>query len=283
MFGNIGGAASQTCKFGLPSLDEVLGGGIPRGQTWLIEDQIGTDYNPLVISFLANGLQSSDYIYLLSTEQNFEYYKARFQAFGINPVMQIQANRLKFIDAFTGNYQVGLNMNTGGDYSSGYTQQPFGSPGGFDTMGAPDISETIEYISDLTQPREINEAVRRSLLHVKEGPTIGIRGVVLSLSSIIHASENFKEVFTFIQNRRAMDNVNKMSSIITIHADAHEPILLRGIEHEMDGVLRVTPVQDPNNPNETLQMVEVIHAKGKAELTGRKVVFRFSSGRITPA
>ncbi len=281
MFGNIGGTASQTCKFGLPTLDEVLGGGIPRGQTWLIEDQIGTDYNPLIMSYLANGLQSSDYIYLLSTEQNFDYYKTRFQAFGINPVMQIQANRLRFIDAFTGNYQVGLNMNSGGEFSSGFGQS-FGAQG-FDAMGGADISETIEYITDLTQPREINEAVRRSLLHVKEGPTTGIRGAVLSLSSIIHASDNHKEVFTFIQNRRAMDNMNKMSSIITIHADAHDPILLRGIEHQMDGVMRVTPVQDPSNPNETLQMVEIIHAKGKAELTGRKVVFRFSSGRIIPA
>lgn len=282
MFGNVGGGVSQQCKFGLPTLDEVLGGGIPRGQTWLIEDEIGSDYDPLILSFLANGLQSMDYIYLLSTEHTFNYYKKQFQNFGRNPAMEMKTGRLKFIDGFSGNYQVGLTSGSGG---GGFGTGGYSGVGGVAEMGSldQDDSEGIEVLQDITQPREINEAIRRSLLHVQEGPTTGIRGAAISLSSIIHASENVKDIFQFVQNRRAMDTGKNSTTLLTIHSDAHDPLLIRAIEHQVDGVLRITRQEDPNDPTSPLQIVTVIHARGKAELTGRQVVFRFASGRIIPA
>ena len=54
MFANTGAGASSQCKFGLPTLDEALGGGLPRGTTWLVEDEIGSDADPFIMAFLAS-------------------------------------------------------------------------------------------------------------------------------------------------------------------------------------------------------------------------------------
>ena len=42
MFGSFT-PTTNLCKFGLPSLDEALGGGLPRGSTFVVEQTIGAD------------------------------------------------------------------------------------------------------------------------------------------------------------------------------------------------------------------------------------------------
>ena len=249
---------SSFCKFGLPSLDEAIGGGLPRGATFLVEQTIGAEADPFILSFLANGLQSMDYTYMLSTEQTFDYYKRIFQGFGRNPEMELRTGRLQFIDAFSGSFQAGL---------SSMMSSPTSEAGG------------IERIADITDPREVNEAIRRSLLHVQKGPSVGIRGAVMSLSSIIHTVGDNKQVFAFLQNRRAMDKLENSTTLISLNADAHEPTLVRAIEHMADGIFSVTRVEDPNYEG-PIQQVEVVMMKGQAELAGRKRRFQFYSGRI---
>ena len=276
MLGNIGASKSQVCKFGLASLDEAIGGGIPRGDTWLIEDVIGADSTPLLMSFLANGLQSMDYLYVLSTERAFEYYSRQFQSFGINPLAQIQTGRLKFIDGFAGSFQLGLS-SSGSKYRVG---------GGFgdDTSSTiqPEHLDGVFYLRDITNPREINESIRKSLLNVQEGPGTGIRGICLSLSSIIHSVNNLRDVFTFLHNRRAMDTMQRSTTLLAVHSDAHDPITLRGIEHQVDGVLRVIPYEKADKAY-FVQTLKFIHVKGKPELTGKEIQFRFISGKISSA
>ena len=272
MLGNIGASKSQVCKFGLASLDEAIGGGIPRGDTWLVEDVIGTDTTPLLMSFLSNGLQSMDYIYVLSTERAFEYYKRHFQSFGINPLAQIQTGRLKFIDGFAGSFQVGLS-------SSGSQYRLEGGFGDTEQTLRPESLDGVDYLRNITNSHEINEAIRKSLLNVQEGPDTGIRGVCLSLSSIINASSNLGDVFTFIHNRRAMDTLQNSTTLLSVHSDAHDPVTVRGIEHQVDGVLRVLPYEK-SDKSHFVQTLKFIHVKGKPELTGKEIHFRFASGKI---
>ncbi|MCH8908151.1 MAG: hypothetical protein IH840_13765 [Candidatus Heimdallarchaeota archaeon] len=258
MFGSIS-PATNLCKFGLPNLDEALGGGLARGATFIVEQTIGADSDPFVLSFLANGLQSMDYTYLLSTEQTFDHYKSIFQGFGRNPDMELRTGRLRFIDAFSGSFQAGLSSVVS-------------------TIDADNVG--IERLPDITDPREVNEAIRRSLLHVTKGPTVGIRGAVMSLSSIINTVGDNKQVFTFLQNRRAMDKLENSTTLIALNEDAHDPRFIRAIEHMADGILSVTRVDDPAHA-EPVQQVEIKMIKGRAELAGRKIQFQFSQGRIT--
>lgn len=255
MFGTLS-PTSNLCKFGLPSLDEALGGGLVRGSTILVEQTIGADSDPFILSFLANGLQSMDYTYLLSTEQTFDHYKKIFQGFGRNPDMELRTGRLRFIDGFSGSFSTGLSS----------------------VMAFGEENAGIERMSDISDPHEVNEAIRRSLLHVQKGPTVGIRGAVLSLSSIINTVGNDKMVFSFLQSRRAMDKLENSTTLISLNADAHEPLLVRAIEHMCDGILSVTNTQSESS--EPTQQVEIIMMKGRPELAGHKKRFQTIAGRL---
>ncbi len=254
-----GTTSSSVCKFGLPSLDEALGGGLKRGATYIIEQEIGAEVDPFILSFLANGLQSMDYTFLLSTENTYDYYKRIFQNFGRNPEIEIQNRRLRFIDGFSGSFQTGLS---GAEFYGSETQN----------LG-------ILNITDISDTREVNEAIRRSLLHVQKGPSVGIRGAILSFSNIVHMVSEIEKIFTFLQTRRAMDKLENSTTLLSLNADAHDPILVRAIEHMVEGVLRVTKVDDPEYET-PLQQVEIINIKTKAELSGKKVRFEFYSGRL---
>jgi KaiC/GvpD/RAD55 family RecA-like ATPase len=251
--------ASNVCKFGLPSLDSALEGGLEQGATYIIEQTIGADADPFVLSFLANGLQKMDYTYLLSTEQTFDYYKRIFQNFGRNPEIEIKNRRLRFIDGFSGSFQTGLSSAV---------------------MDADSESLGILKLADISDPREVNEGIRRSLLHVQKGVNTGIRGAILSFSNIIHTITHTHQAFSFLQTRRAMDKLENTTTLISLNSDAHDPIFVRAIEHMVDGTLRVTRVEDPSYEN-PLQQVEIVNIKTKAQLTGKQIKFEYHSGRLT--
>ena len=148
---------SKLFSFGIPSLDEILGGGVPAGANVLIEDEIGAEADPFILHFLAEGLKAGEYGYIFSTEYPYSYYKDMMTGIGVNPDMLEATGRLKFIDAFSNPF--------------GYTDVR---------------SEHQNTVHNLSQPREINETIRRSFLHV-QNQQIQKRGIVVSLSSIIYA------------------------------------------------------------------------------------------------
>lgn len=248
---------STTCKIGLSSLDVSLNGGLSRGATYIVEQTIGSDADPVILSFLANGLQSMDYTFLLSTEQTPDYYKRIFQGFGRNWDMEVSTGRLRFIDAFSGSFQSGLNAS----------------------MYADSDSQGIVRIPDITNSREVNEGIRQSLLHVKKGYNVGIRGAILNFSSIIHTFDDTRQVFTFLQSRRAMDKLENSTTILSLNADAHDPLLVRGIEHMVDGILKVNRIGQSDH-GDPIHEVEIVHMKMRNELNGRKVKYQFANGRL---
>ncbi len=268
MFANIGSGSSQICKFGLPTLDEIIGGGLPRGTTWILEDMVGVDAEPFVVSFLANGLKSMDYVYLLSTENTFGSYKKKFQTFGRNPDTELGTGRLRFIDGFSGSYNLGL-AGGGVDSTSGFSTSH--------TMMAD--QDAIQHLRDITQPHEINEAIRRSLFHVAESQQTAIRGACISLSSIIVSAPSFKDVYTFVQNRRAMDQRQNGTTLLTLHADAHDLKDVRSVEHLANGVLRLS--NEVVNGDSVIN-VKVIAYNEKPETVGRETNFKYTAGRLTP-
>ncbi len=251
---------SQTyCKFGLSSLDVTLNGGLNRGATFIIEQTIGSDADPLILSFLANGLQSMDYTFLLSTEQTTDYYKKIFQGFGRNWDMEVSTGRLRFIDAFSGSFQTGLNTSM---YLDGTA-----------------ADQGVITIPDITSSREVNEGIRQSLLHVKKGFNVGIRGAILNFSSIIHTFDDKRQVFQFLQSRRAMDKLENSTTLLSINADAHDPLLVRALEHMVDGILKVE-MTGHSEYGDPVHTVEIIHMKSRVELNGRKIRYSFQNGRL---
>ncbi len=237
--------------FGIPTLDEILGGGVPAGSNVLIEDEIGAESDPFVLQFLAEGLRAGEYGYIFSTEHPYEYYNQVMNGIGVNPEMLEATGRLKYIDAFSNPF--------------GYT----------------DIKTSHENaVHNLSQPREINETIRRSFLHVKNQQVLK-RGIVVSLSSLIYAADESKKVlFSFLQNRLAANKNEGSVTVFTLHQDAHDPLLVRAIEHNCDVTIRVS--KSKTKADRPITEVRVINVKGKPELTGDPILFEFISGKIIP-
>jgi len=252
MFTNSSGTSDKKLfSFGVPSLDEILGGGIMAGSNVLIEDEIGAEADPFVLQFLTEGLRAGEYGYIFSTEHPYEYYNEIMTGLGINPDMLEATGRLKFIDAFSNPF--------------GYT----------------DIKTSHQHtVQNLSQPREINETIRRSFLHVQNQEILK-RGIVVSLSSIIYAADESKKIlFSFLQNRLAANKRDGSVTLFALHQDAHEPILVRAIEHNCDVTIRVS--KSATKAERPITEVRVINVKGKPELTGEPIQFEFISGKMIP-
>ncbi len=237
--------------FGIPSLDEMLGGGIASGSNVLIEDEIGAEANPFILQFLAEGVRAGEYGYIVSTEYPYKYYQNMLTGLGVNPDMLAATGRLKYIDAFT---------------------NPFGTT---------DLRTDQLAVKNLSAPREVNEVIRRAFLHVQNQEVIK-RGIISSLSSIIYAVEESKKVlFSFLQNRLASNQEDGSVTVFSLHADAHEPILVRAIEHYCDVTIRVR--QSKTKVERPITEVSVLNVKGKPELAGGEpALFEFISGKIIP-
>ena len=135
MFNDSPSTEKRLFTFGVPTLDEILGGGVAAGSNVLIEDEIGAEADPFVLQFLAEGLKTGEYGYIFSTEHPYEFYNEMMNGLGVNPEMLEATGRLKFIDAFSNPF--------------GYT----------------DLKTNHQYsVQDLAKPREINETIRRKKL-----------------------------------------------------------------------------------------------------------------------
>ncbi|MFX1533089.1 MAG: RAD55 family ATPase [Promethearchaeota archaeon] len=212
-------------RFGIPRLDAALGGGIPRGSVILLEDEVGVDKGPLLIQFLAEGLRSGEYGYILSTEHIYAHYRRLLVPFEIDEIV-VETKRLVFLDGFSNPF--------GYDTAAAATSGALGSSGlgsGFQALGQDNI------IRDISQPRMVTDSIRMALTHVR--PPQKVRGVVDSLSTLILVSENLKAPLSFIQHQIASDKQRDYISIITLHQDAHDPFVVKAIEHYVDGVLRI--------------------------------------------
>ena len=236
--------------FGIPSLDNILGGGFSRGSVILIEDEIGSESDPFLVQFLAQGLRGGDYTYILSTEHTFEHFEAYFSYSSTNSRNLYETGRLQYIDGFS---------------------NPFGYS---------DIKQQFTHtIQNLTQPREVNDSIRRALLSVQQ-KKLPTRGVIDSLSTFIHALPSSSLLFSLLHTRIASNKQNNDITLLTLHHDAHDPILVKSLEHIVDGVIRITPHESDGKP---IQRVSVIHMQGKPELSRKYADFSVLMGRISPA
>ncbi len=243
-----GSSVSALVTFGIPELDQSLGGGIQRGAVFIVEDRLGADAQPFLTQFIVQGLKTMDYVYVLNTDMPYEYYEEYFKLNGVNPDMHVRTGRLKFVDAFS-------------------------NPSGYESR----IQEFSEPLRDISSPRDANEAIRRAMLHTRN-QKVGVRGAVISLSSIINAAESPRHVHSFVRQRLAADHYEGWTSLLQVHTDAHDPVFIRSIEHLVDGVLRVDQTKTEDGRHAV--SVQVLHVKGKPELAGATTYYTIQSGVV---
>lgn len=244
-------AMEDRAKFGIPLLDDALGGGVPRGSIILVEDEVGINTEHILVQFLSEGLRTGEYGYILSTEHLFSHYSPLFVPYNISEVT-FETKRLVFLDAFTNPF--------------GYVE---GRPG---TTG-----ENV--IRDITQPRLVTDQIRRSLLHVRSQP---IRGVLDSLTTILLVSDTLKVPMAFLQHKIATDKEMGVVSILTLHRDVHKPRIIQAVEHYCDGVINLEKRagdEKDTAPDEVLQ-IRKVPGMSLAELENTEFAFHPTPGHI---
>jgi KaiC/GvpD/RAD55 family RecA-like ATPase len=238
-------------KFGIPLLDDALGGGVPRGSIILVEDEVGINTEHILVQFLSEGLHTGEYGYILSTEHLFEHYSPLFIPYNISEVT-LETKRLIFLDAFSNpfGYSEGRPMATG---------------------------ENV--IRDITQPRLVTDQIRRSLLHVRSQP---IRGVLDSLTTILLVSDTLKPPMAFLQHKIATDKDMGIVSILTLHRDVHESKIIKAIEHYCDGVIRLKKVKNEDKEQGVVEILEILKVPGMTltEIEVTEFIFQPTPGHI---
>jgi KaiC/GvpD/RAD55 family RecA-like ATPase len=233
-------------KFGIPTLDLALGGGIPRGSVVLIEDEVGVEPAPLVMRFLTEALRKGEYGYVVATEHPFEYYSGLLSALGVNPEIVTETRRLIYIDAFTDPF-------SWGEYRSDHKH----------------------FIRNVSDTREVNQVVRSALMHVN--PQIQIRGVIDSFSTLIVTSDVEKAPIAYLQHQIAAQKKTDRVLIMIVHADAHGEQYVRALEHMVDGVISLakTELEEWHTFRTTLRI-----QKMPGEFSKDEFWYEFTEGKI---
>lgn len=90
-------ASTKRLSIGVPALDEMLGGGIPEGDSLLIAGSSGTGKSLLATQFIAAGIREGQPGIVAVFEERPEEYAARASGFGLHLDTAIDEGKLKII------------------------------------------------------------------------------------------------------------------------------------------------------------------------------------------
>ncbi|ADV64557.1 KaiC domain-containing protein [Desulfurococcus mucosus] len=89
---------------GVPGLDELIDGGIPRGFMVAVVGEPGTGKTAMSIQFIAKGLETGDKAVYVTTEESRESILRQAERFNIGLKPYIEEGRLVVVDALMGEY-----------------------------------------------------------------------------------------------------------------------------------------------------------------------------------
>jgi hypothetical protein len=232
-------------KFGIPLLDEALGGGIPRGSVVLLEEEVGTKPDYFFARFISQGLKKGESAYILNTEHSPRLVTDTLSHFGLDTQTHIDDGSLILIDGFT---------------------KAFGW-GEFES----DCEHTVK---DLSNIREVHDVVRKAVLHIN--PKNNLRGVVDSLSTLIMRCQDERELFGYVHHQMAAQKNYGNILFYTIHFGAQPDYMLQALEHIVDGVVELRRVKHEERWKAKL----LIKKMRRAEFSTRELLYEILGGEI---
>ncbi|MFC2154475.1 ATPase domain-containing protein [Candidatus Altiarchaeota archaeon] len=97
------------CRTGIPGLDEMLNGGLPRGRSILLAGTCGTGKTTFCSQFLYNGaMEYNEPGVMVVLEQKVEYFKKDMISFGFDMDRLEDEKKLSIIDAGLAHYNVDI-------------------------------------------------------------------------------------------------------------------------------------------------------------------------------
>ncbi len=213
----------EKTPMGIPVLDDALGGGIPRGYVILLEVDTGTRLDAIITNYLATGLKKGELAYILCTEYPLQFPYQQLRQKNINVDKALEEKQLVGIDAFT------------------------------DAFGWGEFEPQSEYsIHDLTNSRHVHDILRKAVLALK--PKDNLRGVVDSLTAILHAAREEDEAINYVHHQMSAQKNHGNILIYTIAREAHSEEVIRRLEHIVDGVITLYKIYTDEGWNIAIQI-----------------------------
>ena len=204
---------TEKTPLGIPVLDDALGGGIPRGYVILLEVDTGTRPDAFISTYMATGLNQGELAYILCTEYPLRLPYEQLKNKGIDVEKALKAKQLTGIDAFT------------------------------DAFGWGEFAPGSKFaVHDLGNTRHVDDTIRKAVLAMK--PKKNLRGVVDSLTSILHAARDFDEAINYVHHQMSAQKNLGNILLYTIARDAHDEEDIRRLEHIVDGVIALYKIYD---------------------------------------
>ncbi|MHA1722305.1 MAG: RAD55 family ATPase [Candidatus Baldrarchaeia archaeon] len=193
--------------FGVPELDEALGGGLKDGSVAILEDEIGVFSDILLSYFIARGLRRGDDVIVLLTEHPVQYYVNMINILGVRADVAMEVGKLIFVDAFLSPFTVGRALHK--------------------------TKFAIRNVGSLSDIRQTLQAAIQSL-----GETSRIRIVIDSLSQLLPPmTQSPQPAAIFLQQQHVERSERGGVLLGLVHGDGHLLHIVRSIEYIADIVL----------------------------------------------
>lgn len=232
----------MSAKFGLPVLDDALGGGIPRGFVLLLEEDTGLNSDVLVALFVAGGLTNEEHVFLLNTDYSLSTIRNLLSAQGVDVTGFENGGKLRYISAWG-------------------TEEPLTEK----------VYAVVHNVADL---REIQDSVKKYAESIQSPEKF--RGVIDSLSTVVLSSGDARSAFAFVRNQVISLKRSDGIVLMTIHKRAHSSRLVAALEHVVDGVIELKKEQFYRDWRSVFQVKKMIGRK----FSSREFAFVVHDGRF---
>jgi len=230
---------------GIPELNRLLGGGIRRGHSVLMQADVGTLHELFLFAFMEEGLNKGEYICHISLDRNIEAFTHMVQA--ASPSIAKALGKTFFV--------VDLQTRREIELSDAF-------------------KEGVLTVSDPSNPSLVSASVGSFLSKLNEKEK-GVRFVMNSISDAIMTYglpptyQMIKELLSFAKRR-------EFSGINIIYPKMHTRQEIATIEHVHDGVIELSAAMVGSRLQKYLQVRSMTGAKFSSEI----VPYEELDGRI---
>jgi KaiC/GvpD/RAD55 family RecA-like ATPase len=194
-------------KTGIPSLDAIMGGGLPPQSNILVYGEPLCGKKPLIMQYIYQGLQEGMPGMFVLTDYGVVEWANMMRQGGWNLETVKDQSLIHFVDAYTKQFQPGLEDNP----NIAYVEHPSA------------ISSVALHISSMQD--EILKAggkEHRLAFH--------------SISSLLEECDS-KTVFNFLHYVTGKFRMAGATALYTMEKGMHSPVEVNMVEHLMDGII----------------------------------------------
>lgn len=197
---------------GTTGLDELLQGGVPRGNCFLLQGPPGNEKGILARQFIKQGLESGEGVLVVLSEMSVEDFRRGMMALGLATQKYEKSGALHMIDWFTHKHShiKGIEMGKGGDSTVIRTNVDLSN------LGIA-LNKAMDAIADMTERRAVFDFMSQALFSFGQTTT-----------------------YNFVQTTVAKCREHGVTAMFVLEAAAHEPSVVHVLQQAFDGQIELT-------------------------------------------